>query len=315
MPINSDKPHLWKADIAASVDQFNQWFMEAAPKAYRDSRLKTTKCVLEAMRVTENHRDIRTETLRAHPEVLQTLRMSTSPPLAVDRLVGLASCNKTLVLRMERSQSIPPRLRNVDRDLGRISQIITRLVDSDLFPWVETAREPTPAETARAATVVADRLCGSLANPIVRNAQERRQLKLIGDFLKERGYTERPHPSGEPITAMPAGTYAFRLALVVGDERRVKLPIDVVVQPKELRASRIPILIEAKSAGDFTNTNKRRKEEATKIRQLTAAYGADAQLILFLCGYFDSGYLGYEAAEGIDWIWEHRITDLVQLGV
>jgi hypothetical protein len=31
---------------------------------------------------------------------------------------------------------------------------------------------------------------------------------------------------------------------------------------------------------------------------------------LFLCGYFDSGYLGYEAAEGIDWVWEHRISDL-----
>lgn len=26
-PINADKPHLWKADIAASVDQFNTWFM------------------------------------------------------------------------------------------------------------------------------------------------------------------------------------------------------------------------------------------------------------------------------------------------
>jgi hypothetical protein len=30
------------------------------------------------------------------------------------------------------------------------------------------------------------------------------------------------------------------------------------------------------------------------------------EFILFLCGYFDSGYLGYEAAEGIDWIWAHR---------
>lgn len=28
------------------------------------------------------------------------------------------------------------------------------------------------------------------------------------------------------------------------------------------------------------------------------------RFILFLCGYFDSGYLGYEAAEGIDWVWE-----------
>jgi hypothetical protein len=103
--------------------------------------------------------------------------------------------------------------------------------------------------------------------------------------------------------------------VVVGRERPVNLPIDVVVQPKRPRPNRLPILIEAKSAGDFTNTNKRRKEEATKIRQLKATFGPEAQLVLFLCGYFDSGYLGYEAAEGIDWVWEHRISDLEQLGL
>jgi type II restriction enzyme len=27
MSINADKPHRWKADIAASVDLFNQWFL------------------------------------------------------------------------------------------------------------------------------------------------------------------------------------------------------------------------------------------------------------------------------------------------
>ena len=34
-----------------------------------------------------------------------------------------------------------------------------------------------------------------------------------------------------------------------------------------------------------------------------------------LGGYFGSDYLGYEAAEGIDWVWEHRIDDLVKLGL
>ena len=72
----------------------------------------------------------------------------------------------------------------------------------------------------------------------------------------------------------------------------------------------LPLLIEAKSAGDFTNVNKRRKEEAVKMSQLRRTYGADVRYIMFLCGYFDSGYLGYEAAEGIDWVWEHRIEDL-----
>ena len=91
--------------------------------------------------------------------------------------------------------------------------------------------------------------------------------------------------------------------------------MDVVIQPKKLRKDRLPILVEAKSAGDFMNTNKRRKKEATKIRQPQAAYGGAIAFVLFLCGYFGSDYLGYEAAEGIDCVWEHRIDDLVKLGL
>ncbi len=114
---------------------------------------------------------------------------------------------------------------------------------------------------------------------------------------------------------MEAGTYAFRMNLSVGKSLKVNIPIDVVVQPKKRRKDRLPILIEAKSAGDFTNTNKRRKEEATKIHQLQATYGESVPFVLFLCGYFGSDYLGYEAAEGIDWVWEHRIDDLAKLGL
>ena len=61
--------------------------------------------------------------------------------------------------------------------------------------------------------------------------------------------------------------------------------------------------------------NKRRKEEAVKVAQLKSSYGNDIRFILFLCGYFDSGYLGYEAAEGIDWVWEHRVDDLALFGI
>jgi len=32
--LNADKPRLWKGDIAASVDQFNEWFMRFAPEAF-----------------------------------------------------------------------------------------------------------------------------------------------------------------------------------------------------------------------------------------------------------------------------------------
>jgi hypothetical protein len=48
---------------------------------------------------------------------------------------------------------------------------------------------------------------------------------------------------------------------------------------------------------------------------LKDTYGKDIEFVLFLCGYFDQGYLGYEAADGIDWIWEHRIEDIEKLGI
>ena len=111
---------------------------------------------------------------------------------------------------------------------------------------------------------------------------------------------------------MPAGTFSFHTNIPVkleGGVKSVNIPIDAVIMPKTAKKGVFPILFEAKSAGDFTNTNKRRKEEAVKMTQLRSTYGKNVQFNLFLCGYFDSGYLGYEAAEGIDWVWEHRIDD------
>ena len=88
------------------------------------------------------------------------------------------------------------------------------------------------------------------------------------------------------------------------------MPIDTVIMSHKAKAGELPLLVEAKSAGDFANTNKRRKEEAAKLEQLRREYGDDVRFVLFLCGYFDRGYLQYEAAEGIDWVWEHRVGDL-----
>ena len=166
---------------------------------------------------------------------------------------------------------------------------------------------------------MADRLCGAVANPIIRNAQEKRQLAAIDKWLAALGFMYENMPAGKGITynELQPGTYSFRLNLPVEQEETVKtvnLPVDAVVMSKAAKEGELPLLIEAKSAGDFTNVNKRRKE-ATKMNQLRRTYGDNVRYILFLCGYFDSGYLGYEAAEGIDWVWEHRIDDLGEFGL
>jgi hypothetical protein len=314
--VNADKPHLWKSDIAASVDQFNRWFMRFAPQAFRSTRVETSKYVRNALVATRDLNGLDVSTLRAHPGALPTLRMCTAPPLAVDRLIGLAAVNKSLIGRMEQGK-LATRMTtdDLEENLSKVCRVLTKLLDRDIFPWLDAGHGPTEHERDRASTIVADRLCSAVANPIIRNAQEQRQLALIGQWLDGRGYRKQAHPTGKPLAEMAAGTYCFRMNLAVGQSLKVNIPIDAVIQPRKLQKGRLPVLIEAKSAGDFTNTNKRRKEEATKIHQLQAANGDDVRFILFLCGYFGSEYLGYEAAEGIDWVWEHRIDDLVKLGL
>lgn len=316
--INADKPHLWKPDIAASVDQFNHWFIRFAPETFRSTRRATTERVKSALIATRDLHDITPTALKVNPQVISTLRMCTAPPLAVDRLIGLAGASKSLVGTMEAGKLATRMTPSVqEANLTKICDIVSRLLDHDIFPWLDgvNSRKATDFERDRAATVVADRLCSAVANPIVRNAQERRQLKLIGEWLEARGYRMKSHSSAEALAKMEPGTYAFRMNLVVGNIQRVNIPIDVVVQPLKLKKGRLPVLIEAKSAGDFTNTNKRRKEEAIKVHQLRNTYGRSVQFLLFLCGYFGSDYLGYEAAEGIDWVWEHRMDDLAKIGL
>ena len=321
MGINLDKPHLWKKDINQSVDLYNTWFMYFAPKAYRETRVSTAKSVEEALKETNYLNSVSPALLQRHPEVLPILRMSTCPPIARDRLVGLAGVTKSLVQNMEDSENphISPRMQRARliTELQRISDIINKMADPDIFTWIPEKRTPDETEIIRSSTIVADRLCGAVADPIIRNAQEKRQLAAITKLLQSKGYVSAKN--GVSYDEMTAGTFSFHTNVpvyVAGEQgETVNIPVDVAFMPLSAQSGDMPLLLEAKSAGDFTNVNKRRKEEAVKMQQLRNTYGSNVSYSLFLCGYFDSGYLGYEAAEGIDWIWGHRINDLEKLGI
>lgn len=320
MAVNRDKPDRWKDDIAQSVDLYNEWFMAFAPDAYRTTRIRTTKDVEATLIATSYLTDIKPEVLHQNPGILPSLRMSTCPPLAVDRLIGLAKVSPGLVKRMEKDKKLPVRMGEpkLTEALQKIGDIIEKMADVDILVWIGRTRKPTKTEMHRAATIIADRLCGAVANPIIRNAQERRQLAEIAGWLEDRGYTRLR--SGEVATfeAMPPGTFSFRMNVAVtleGGVHRVNIPVDAAIMPKQAKGGDLPLFVEAKSAGDFANVNKRRKEEAVKMAQLRNTYGKGVRFNLFLCGYFDTGYLGYEAAEGIDWVWEHRMDDLEGFGL
>jgi XamI restriction endonuclease len=320
MPVNLDKPQSWKPDIAKSVDMYNDWFMKFAPKAFRETRIQTTKDVEATLHATANLTNIKPAILRKHPQALSTLRMSTCPPIAVDRLIGLAGISTNLVKSMEKNGKVPLMRSStaVDAELVKIGTIIEKMADPDIFVWLGRKTPATETELHRAATIVADRLCGAVANPIIRNAQEKRQLAAIKAWLEAKGYQQIAIGDGTRFNTIKPGTFSFRMNVPVkleGGVQSVNIPIDAIIMPKKAKVGDMAIFIEAKSAGDFTNTNKRRKEEAVKMAQLRSTYGKAVRFNLFLCGYFDTGYLGYEAAEGIDWVWEHRIDDLALFGV
>lgn len=204
--------------------------MRFAPDAFRSTRVKTTDYVKAALRATHDLLSIDCATLRANPSSLPTLRMCTAPPLAVDRLVGLSGASKSLIGSMEEGR-LAARMKAelLDENLNKVCAVLSKLLDHDIFPWLESRKAPTDRERDRASTIVADRLCSAVANPIIRNAQEQRQLTLIGEWLDRRSYRKQIHAAGKPLSEMDAGTYWFRMNLAVGKAVKVNIPIDVVI--------------------------------------------------------------------------------------
>ena len=140
MGINRDKPDLWKNDILQSVDLYNSWFMEFAPRAFRETRVTTASSVERALVDTSYLRNISVELLKNHPEVLPILRMSTCPPIARDRLVGLAGVTKSLVENMEDTDNprVSPRMAadRLSDELSKIAKAIPHRKVGAILPEV-----------------------------------------------------------------------------------------------------------------------------------------------------------------------------------
>jgi len=89
--------------------------------------------------------------LKSNPGILPMLCMTSAPPLARDRLVGLAYASKNLISSMEGSEKktprIPPQIEedSLNEQLTRIIDVLSEVADRDLFPWLEDDTiKPTP---------------------------------------------------------------------------------------------------------------------------------------------------------------------------
>jgi hypothetical protein len=299
------KPSAWQADIERSVGDYNAWYAAKVPDMFAAERGRAVEEVAAAMGATNDLREFDGSALAARPFLLFVARMSVSPVLARDRFIGFSGANKSLVESMERHQRIPPRSRNVAAQLDEMADFLRPLFDPSLLAWLGDRRGPSSDERDKVRLVVGDRLAHALYLPLLRNAQEARQKALMREYLESAGFTESKAAAFE----MPPGTFALgrNVPATREDGQPQNLPVDCVVSPLDER----PLAcVELKSAGDFANVNKRRKEESAKAEALRRAHGEKAVFLLQLFGYFDKNYLGFEASAGIDWAWDHRLSDL-----
>jgi hypothetical protein len=299
-------PAEWQPDIEQSVAEYDEWYLAESPGMFAAARGRAVVEVEEAMWATDDFRAFNTDSLVARPGALFVARMCVSPPMARDRFVGFSGASKSLVSTMEREGVIPATVRRLHMQLQVMCDFLRPLLDPGLFCWLEDGRAPTAEERDKALLVVGERLASAVYLPTLRKAQEARQQDLLRAFLEGEGFEESFAPGFE----MPPGTFRFGhdIRVVREDGERQRLPVDCVVSP--LIVGSPLACVELKSAGDFTNVNKRRKEEADKHQALKRAHGDRTVFLLQLFGYFGRPYLGFEASAGIDWAWDHRLGDL-----
>ena len=92
--INWNRPELWKADVQKSVLFYNNWFLNFAPATYVNARQEAINKVESAFQKTECFNNLSIDMLKTAPETITILRLATTPPLARDRLIGLADITK-----------------------------------------------------------------------------------------------------------------------------------------------------------------------------------------------------------------------------
>lgn len=268
-------------------------------------RERAVDAVEAAMMASNDFRDFSPDTLRAQPTALFVARMAVSPVMARARFVGFSGANKSLVTSMERG--VAPTRAGATQQLRLMCDFLRPLLDPALFSWLAEDRDPTDQERNDAMLVVGDRLAAAVYLPVIRNAQETRQKHAMRAHLEGAyGFT---YSTAAAFDMLP-GTFGFgrNVRVVRADGQPQNLPVDCVVAPS---SKKLPLAcVELKSAGDFANVNKRRKEESDKHEALKRAHGDAVVFLLQLFGYFGPAYLGFEASAGIDWAWDHRLSDL-----
>ena len=196
----------WEHDIEASVEEFNDWYLRFTEDSYKKAKSEAREVVEKTLFITNNLRTLDVQTLWRNPNIIRGLRMTSSPPWAVDRLIGISGTTPSLVENMENNRTGRMTTSTAKPLVQKIITTITKKYDLELLPWLGDRKNPNPTEIelALAKQMMIDRLALSIANPALKNAQEARQLKRLETWLKPKGY-QRDADNETPYDKMRPG--------------------------------------------------------------------------------------------------------------
>lgn len=298
--------------VSESQATYDSHFRSVAKPRYAQELRSAMATVKTALECTDCIRSNVSPMLLANPELVRVYRHACCPPLAPDRLMALAKIPKGLISKMEEGARPASLAANVDS----IARELIEFANPELQALYDDSTT-RPQAFAWVASTVANATFSSW----LRNEQEHRQQRLIREYLEPLGYTDVTATAARAyynVGAIPLhpGTFAFGRHVNVAPSagKAKKLPIDCIVAPM---GGGTPVLLELKSAGDETNTNKRQKEEADKLTKLRSAYSSGTPYIycVVLCGYFGLNYCHYVAQSGIDFVWDHDLQGLADFGI
>lgn len=140
---------------------------------------------------------------------------------------------------------------------------------------------------------------------------ETRQYVLLNNWLLRHGYKQTASDEYGSLDTMPSGSFSFCRTSSSGKKTTsTNIPTYCIVNPIDACKVRRPVIIEAKSSESISSSVRSAKKDAKKFATFKDHYKGNAEFMLLLCGHFDGYYLGPQAAEGIDWVWQHRLDDL-----
>ncbi len=308
--MNATSSEKWENDRIVAKEEIIDWL--AITTSTKNSRSLVENQISDLLNELSILKSVEKAIVK-NPQILTSLRSLTRRDIGTSQIATFLGVGTSMYEAIERAE------KPVAPILSNIVSLLQKELDESLAPWIVENRSPTKDEMNRSVIVAADRILKRSTSTELRYKHEPRQLDKLKRYLDSKGYNEVNGTGiSNPRKDMKSGSYAFRVNIdgLTIDGVTLKQNVDTLIMPFSKSSDVLPIFLEAKSMTDEVNPNKRQKEEAQKVDNVRRKWqGKNERLnfVLLLGGTVPRRYLEVEAGSGLDWIWEHRISDLDKL--